>query len=151
MTPHPSARLAEILLVEDELADVELVRETLADSKLVNQLHHVPDGRAALAYLRGVPPFEGASRPDLILLDLNMPIMNGQETLTAIRADPALRTIPVVVMTSSERSEDIARSYELLANCYVRKPIDLDEFQKIVAAIESFWFGVVSLPPASTV
>lgn len=146
MTLGNSAALAEILLVEDEEPDVELVRESLAQSRLVNRLHHVPHGRAALDFLNRKAPFEDAPSPDLILLDLNMPVMNGQEFLAEVRSDDRLCGIPIVVMTSSDRQEDVARSYELAANCYVRKPLDIDQFQKVVGAIESFWFGIVTLP-----
>lgn len=144
-----TARLVEILLVEDEEPDVELVRQALKRSKLANNLHRAANGREALSFLRREPPFEDAPRPDLVLLDLNMPIMNGQDALAEIRQDPALSRLPVVVMTSSDRDEDVARSYDLHANCYVRKPLDLNEFMKIVGNIEEFWLGVVTLPPAT--
>ncbi len=135
-------RLARILLVEDEPADVELVRQALAASKFANELTHVDNGQECLEYLRSDAPL-----PDLILLDLNMPVLNGTDTLKVIRRDSKLQHLPVVVMTSSEREEDVARSYELHANCYIRKPLDLTEFTKIVQSVESFWFGVVTLPP----
>lgn len=138
--------LVEILLVEDEEPDAELVRQAFSESKMVNRLHHVKNGREALEFLRNEGAFEHVARPKLVLLDLNMPLMNGRETLEEIRKDTTLRTLPVVVMTSSDREEDVAKSYELFANCYVRKPLDLTEFKKIVNAIEGFWFGVVTLP-----
>jgi chemotaxis family two-component system response regulator Rcp1 len=139
----------EILLVEDNPMDVDLTRETLAYAKIRNRLHVVNDGEKALAYLRREGPYEDAVRPDVVLLDLNLPRKDGREVLAAIKADPDLRTIPVVVLTSSSAEIDVVRSYNLGANCYVTKPVDLDQFANVVRTIEDFWFVVVKLPPKS--
>lgn len=137
----------EILLVDDDPMDVRLTTEQLAQSKVRNSVHAVGDGQEALAYLRGEGEYAGAKRPDVILLDLNMPVMTGHEFLEELKGDPDLRSIPVVVVTTSEEDEDIARSYELQANAYVTKPIGLDQLGRVVRAIEDFWFEVVRLPP----
>lgn len=137
----------EILLVEDSETDVDLMREVMEDSKLSNNLHVVMDGVAALKYLRNQAGYESAVRPDIILLDLNLPKKDGREVLAEIKNDPDLQDIPVVVLTSSKAEEDIYRSYKLHANCYVTKPLDLEQFALIVRQIESFWFSVVKLPP----
>lgn len=140
--------VVEILLVEDNPADVDLTKETLEFAKLRNRLHAVNDGVEALAYLRREPPFEDAVRPDLILLDLNLPRKDGREVLQELKADPSLRSIPVVVLTSSDAEKDVIKSYDLGANCYITKPVDLDQFADVVRCIEDFWFVVVKLPPA---
>lgn len=137
----------EILLVEDNPGDVRLTREALHDGKINNRLHHAQDGVEALAFLRGQPPFTNAPRPDLILLDLNLPRMDGREVLEAIKADVTLNQIPVVVLTTSKAEEDVLRSYGLHANCYIVKPLDFDHFTEVVNAIENFWFRIVKLPP----
>ena len=137
---------AEILLVEDDPADVELTRETMADAKVVTRLHVVGDGLEALAFLRREGEYRKAPRPDLILLDLNMPRMDGRTFLSELRADPHLKAIPVVVLTTSQTEEDILKSYQLGANCYITKPVGLAEFTKVVGAIEEFWFTIVCLP-----
>lgn len=137
----------EILLVEDNPADVDLTQETLAYAKIRNRLHVVNDGEAALAYLRREGRYATAVRPDLILLDLNLPRKDGREVLEELKADPDLRSIPVVVLTSSDAEKDVVRSYDLGANCYVTKPVDLDQFANVVRTIEDFWFIVVKLPP----
>lgn len=137
----------EILLVEDSETDVDLMREVMEDSKLSNNLHVVMDGVAAINYLRQQEEYENAVRPDIILLDLNLPKKDGREVLAEIKNDPDLQDIPVVVLTSSKAEEDIYRSYKLHANCYVTKPLDLEQFALIVRQIESFWFSVVKLPP----
>ena len=136
----------EILLVEDNPGDVRLTREALVDSKLDIRLHHVPDGVEAMRFLRREGPHEGAPTPDLVLLDLNLPRKDGREVLAEIKADDGLRHLPVVILTSSEAEQDIARAYELHANCYVTKPVDLDQFITIVRSIEQFWFTIVKLP-----
>lgn len=138
----------EILLVEDNPADVELTRETLEDAKIYNRLHVVSDGVEAMQYLRREGKYRDAIRPDLILLDLNLPRKDGREVLLELKNDPALRAIPVVVLTSSDAEKDVLRSYDLGANCYVTKPVDLDQFGKVVRSIEDFWFMVVKLPPS---
>jgi two-component system, chemotaxis family, response regulator Rcp1 len=140
------SRPIEVLLVEDNPGDVRLTREALRDSKVLSNLTVARDGEEALAYLRREGAFHAATRPDLILLDLNLPRRDGREVLEAIKAEPALRTIPVVILTSSEAERDIARAYELNANCYITKPVDLDQFITVVRAIEDFWFTVVKLP-----
>ena len=136
----------EILLVEDNPGDVRLTRESLRDGRVLNRLHDVGDGVEALAFLRRQGRHAEAPRPDLILLDLNLPRKNGQETLREIKEDPALRSIPVVILTSSKAEEDIVRSYQLHANCYITKPIDLGQFLHVVRSIEDFWFTVVRRP-----
>ena len=136
----------EILLVEDSPADVRLTREALREAKVANELHTVADGVLALAFLHRRPPYENAPRPDLILLDLNLPRMDGREVLNDIKSTPDLRTIPVVVLTSSDAEEDVARSYDLHANCYVRKPVELQSFLDVIQSIDDFWLSVVRLP-----
>lgn len=136
----------EILLVEDNPADVDLTQETLAYAKIRNRLHVVNDGEDALAFLRRQGRYSEAIRPDLILLDLNLPRKDGREVLAELKADPELRSIPVVVLTSSDAEKDVVRSYHLGANCYVTKPVDLDQFANVVRTIEDFWFIVVKLP-----
>jgi two-component system, chemotaxis family, response regulator Rcp1 len=140
-------RTAHLLLVEDNPADVELARETLAGSKLHLELSVASDGVQAIEYLRGTGRAAGRTRPDLILLDLNLPRKDGRQVLSEIKSDVVLRRIPVVVLTSSEAERDIARSYDLGANCYVTKPLDLRAFQAIVHQVETFWFTIVKLPP----
>jgi len=135
-----------VLMAEDNFDDVELTREALRDSKLIADLHHVSDGVEALAFLRKQHPYEGVPFPDLLLLDLNMPRMGGREVLDAIRADPALHSLPVVILTTSGAEEDVAAAYGLKANCYIQKPVDFDQFMRVVQAIEQFWFTIVKLP-----
>jgi CheY-like chemotaxis protein len=146
MIAPPTSRPVEILLVEDDLADIRLTELCLAEAKIVNRLTVVNDGVEATAYLRREGRHANAVRPDLILLDLNMPRKNGQEVLAEIKGDAELRSIPVVVLTSSEAESDIVRSYQLHANCYITKPVDLTQFLKVVKAIEGFWLCVVRLP-----
>jgi two-component system response regulator len=137
---------AVILLVEDDSADVELTRYTISKSKILIDLHVVGDGVEALAFLRREGKNAGAPRPDLILLDLNMPRMDGRTFLSTIRADVKFQTIPVVILTTSQAEEDIIKSYRLGANCYITKPVGLAEFAKVVNAIEHFWFTIICLP-----
>jgi len=137
----------EILLVEDNPGDVRLTREALQDAKILNTLHVVEDGVAALDFLHRRPPYGQAPRPDLVLLDLNLPKKDGREVLATVKSDPALRTIPVVVLTTSQAEEDVLRAYNLSANCYISKPVDFDQFTKIVQTIEEFWLSIVTLPP----
>ena len=137
----------QILLVEDNPGDVELTREALHDTKVHMHLSVVPDGVEAMAFLRREGGYADAPRPDLILLDLNLPRKDGRGVLAEVKGDASLRHIPVVVLTSSQAEQDIVRAYELHANCYVTKPVDLDQFVKIVRSIEQFWFTVVKLPP----
>ena len=137
----------KILLVEDNPADADLTRENLEASKILNELYLAVDGIEALQYLRREGAHQGAPRPDLVLLDLNLPRKDGREVLAEMKADDSLRCIPVVVLTSSQAEEDILRSYELQASAYVTKPVDLDGFAKIVRGIEGFWFSVVLYAP----
>jgi CheY-like chemotaxis protein len=139
----------EILLVEDNPGDVRLTREALKDGKIVNNLHVAEDGVDALAFLRREGKYHNAVRPELILLDLNLPKKDGREVLAEIKADKDLMRIPVVILTSSAAEQDIVRSYNLHANCYVTKPVDLDQFINVVKSIEHFWLTVVKLPPES--
>ena len=139
-------REIEILLVEDNPGDARLTIEALKEAKVHNQLRHVSDGVQALAYLRREPPYTDAPRPDLILLDLNLPRKDGREVLAVIKADEKFKRIPVVVLTTSQAEEDVLRAYNLNANCYVTKPVDLDQFLKVVKTIEDFWLTIVKLP-----
>jgi two-component system, chemotaxis family, response regulator Rcp1 len=139
-------RPIEILLVEDNPGDVELTREGLADGKVHNNLHVAGDGEEAMACLRREGKYADMPLPDLILLDLNLPRKDGREVLAAIKADEALKHIPVVILTSSQADEDILRSYRLHANCYISKPIRFSEFVKVVQSIQEFWFAIVALP-----
>lgn len=140
------AEPAEVLLVEDNPGDVELTREALAESKVAVNLHVVGDGVEAMAYLNREDDFADVPRPDLIILDLNLPRMDGRQVLQQIKDDRVLSTIPVVVLTTSEAEEDVLRSYELHANAYVTKPLDFDRFTDIVRRIDEFWFTIVRLP-----
>jgi CheY-like chemotaxis protein len=139
-------RPIDILLVEDNPGDVDLAREGLEEGKVRNNLHVVGDGEAALAFLRRQAPYAGAPRPDVILLDLNLPRKDGREVLAEVKADDNLKDIPVVVLTSSKDEEDILRTYKLHANCYIAKPIRFQQFIQVVKAIEEFWFTIVVLP-----
>ena len=138
----------EILLVEDSPSDIDLTREALEDTRVRNNLSVVTDGVEALAFLRREGKYADAPHPDLILLDLNLPKKDGREVLAEIKADEHLRRIPVVVLTSSQAEKDIAASYDLNANCYVTKPVDLEKFIVVVKSIDVFWLTVVTLPPS---
>ena len=138
--------LIEILLVDDNPADIRIMQEALKDARVANRLHAARDGIECMAFLHKEGPYKQAPRPDLILLDLNMPRKGGLEVLTEIKADADLRGIPVVILTSSKEEGDVARSYELQANGYVVKPVDLDDFIEVVGGIEEFWVGVVTRP-----
>ncbi|MDE3090874.1 MAG: response regulator [Chloroflexota bacterium] len=140
-------RPAEILLVEDNSGDVRLTQEALKEGKVLNNLSVVGDGVEALAFLRREGKYTYAPRPDLILLDLNLPKKDGREVLAGIKTDEHLRRIPVVVLTVSQAEEDILKSYNLNANCYISKPVDLDQFIRAVKSIEDFWLAIVKLPP----
>ena len=144
-----SAKLVEILLVEDSPSDVRLTREALADAKVRNRISVVSDGIEALAFLAREDGYGDAPRPDLILLDLNMPRMDGREVLALVKADDDLKRIPVVVLTTSEAEADVLRSYDLHANCYITKPVGLDQFMTVIRTIEEFWLSIVKLPPKS--
>ena len=136
----------EILLVEDNPGDVELTREALEDAKVFNRLHVVDDGADAVDFLFRKGRFLDAPRPDIILLDLNLPKKDGRQVLSEIKADADLAQIPVVVLTTSQAEEDILRAYQLHANCYITKPVDFNQFLRIVATIEEFWLTIVKLP-----
>jgi len=136
----------EILLVEDNPGDVRLAREGLSECKIRNNLHVVDDGVKAMAFLRRQDEYARAPRPDIVLLDLNLPRKDGREVLREVKEDENLRTIPVVVLTTSKAEEDILKSYSLHANCYVTKPMGLQQFLDVVRSIEDFWFTIVKLP-----
>lgn len=146
MNTVQSLRPIEILLVEDNPGDVRLTIEALNDAKLRNSLSVARDGVEAMAFLGQEGPYAGVPHPDLILLDLNLPRMDGHAVLAQVKADPDLRHIPVVVLTTSDSQPDILQAYELHANCYITKPVDLEQFIKIVRSIEDFWLTVVRLP-----
>ena len=137
----------EILLVEDNPGDVRLTKEALNEGKVLNKLHVVEDGMEALAFLNGEGKYADVPRPELILLDLNLPKKDGRDVLAEIKTNEDLRRIPVVVLTTSDSEEDILKSYDLNANCYITKPVDLDQFIKVVQSIEEFWLTIVRLPP----
>jgi len=146
MSDKPSPKLIEILMVEDNAGDADLLLEFLEQSKVKNRIHWVQDGEAAMAFLRREGEYAGKPMPDLILLDLNLPKKDGREVLSETKADPKLAHIPVVILTSSKSEIDIARSYRLQASCYITKPVDLDQFVKVVRSIDEFWLSVVRLP-----
>ncbi len=136
----------EVLLVEDDPGDVVMTREALAESKVMNELHVVSNGEDALRFLRREAPYEDAPRPGLVLLDLNLPRVDGREVLAEVKSDPELRRIPIVVLTTSQAEEDIIRSYDLHANAFVSKPVDFDRFLEVVRQVDNFYISVVSLP-----
>lgn len=146
MTTNVTGKPIEILLVEDSPGDVRLTMETLKDAKVLNHLNVVGDGEEAMAFLRRDAPHADAPRPDLILLDLNLPKKDGQEVLAEIKSDSQLRRIPVVVLTTSAAEQDILEAYDLHANCYITKPVDLDQWMTVVKSIEDFWLTIVKLP-----
>lgn len=137
----------EILLVEDNPGDVRLTKEALKEGKVANQINVVMDGMEAMAFLHREGKYANAPKPDLILLDLNLPKKNGREVLAEIKMDSRLKCIPVVILTSSQAEQDIVMTYNLHANCYIKKPVDFDQFIGVVKSIEDFWFNVVKLPP----
>lgn len=144
-------RTIRVLLVEDDLADVALTKKLFQEAKIALDLTVLNDGVEAMAYLRRKMPYGDAVRPDLILLDLNMPKKNGCEVLEDMQHDDTLRSIPVVVLTTSDNDTDIERAYDLGANCYITKPVGLDQFAKAIYSMEDFWFTVVRLPPRKDV
>jgi CheY-like chemotaxis protein len=146
MTASQLSRQIEVLLVEDDPGDVLMTREAFKDYKVTNRLHVVQDGADAMAFLRHEGDYVGAPRPDLVLLDLNLPRMDGREVLQAIKSDAELASIPVVVLTTSEAEEDVLRSYSLHANAYVTKPVDFERFIDVVRRIDDFFVTVVRLP-----
>ena len=141
-----SADGLEVLLVEDSPGDVRLTREALKDAKVHINLHVAPDGAEAMAFLKREGDYANVPRPDLILLDLNLPKKDGREVLGEIKESPTLKSIPVVILTTSASEADILKSYQLHANCYITKPVDLDGFLKVVHSIDNFWLSVVKLP-----
>jgi CheY-like chemotaxis protein len=146
MSNDKKGRSIEVLLVEDNPGDVRLAMEALKEAKLANHVSVAGDGEEALAFLRKEGRYAGAAKPDLILLDLNLPKKDGREVLAEIKKDSDLRRIPVVILTTSTAEEDILRAYNLHANCYVSKPVDFNKFTQVVREIEDFWFTVVLLP-----
>jgi len=138
---------AEILLVEDNPGDVLLTKEALKAGKMNNKLSVVSDGEEALAFLRHKDPYKDAPRPDIILLDLNLPKKDGREVLADLKSDPDLKRIPIVILTTSKAEEDIIKSYNLHANCYITKPVGLEKFIEVVRTLENFWLEIVKLPP----
>jgi CheY-like chemotaxis protein len=147
MNKITEARLIQILLVEDNPGDVLLAQEALKDAKVANELRVVDDGERAMRYLRREDPYTDSPRPDLVLLDLNLPRKDGREVLAEIKGDPALRTIPVVVLTTSASDRDVLHAYDHMVNAYIRKPVNLDCFVQVVGSIDQFWVGIVTLPP----
>ena len=136
-----------ILLVEDEPGDSYLTIEALKSAKIMNRVHLVEDGAEAMAFLQREAPYADAPRPDLILLDLNLPRKDGRQVLAEIKHNPSLNSIPVVVLTTSNADEDVLQSYNLRANCYITKPVDLEQFMTVVKATQEFWLSIVKLPP----
>lgn len=147
MSDEEIGRAIEILLVEDNPGDIDLTKEALEESKVLSNLHLASDGTEAMAFLRKQGEHSGAVHPDLILLDLNLPKMGGCEVLAEIKNDPALQRIPVVVLTTSQAEQDVLKAYNLHANCYITKPVDLMQFSLAVRSVEDFWFSIVKLPP----
>ena len=147
MNNQELSKTIEILLVEDNPADIRLAQEAFKDAKVRNILHTVGDGVEAMAFLRRQGKYADVARPDLILLDLNLPKKDGREVLAEIKTDEHLKLIPVVILTVSKDEEDILRTYNLHANCYITKPIDFEQFMKVVKSIEEFWLTIVKLPP----
>ena len=146
MNQNPNGRPVEILLVEDNPGDVRLTREALKEAKVHNSLSVAGDGVEAMAFLHRQGSYATAPRPDIVLLDLNLPKKDGREVLAEVKADPDLRRIPVVILTTSKAEEDILKTYDLHANCFVTKPVDFDQFIKVIQSIEGFWLTIVQLP-----
>ncbi len=135
-----------ILLVDDNEGDILLTREALGEARIINKISIAYDGVEAIAFLKKYPPYRGTEMPDLILLDINLPKMDGTEVLSIIKNDPELRRIPVIMLTTSSAEKDILASYDNHANCYITKPVDLDRFMEVVRTIEDFWISIVKLP-----
>ncbi len=146
MSNRPQQKPIEILMVEDSPTDAQLTVEALHAAKVANRLSHVEDGVEAMRYLRRQGPYADAPRPDLILLDLNLPRKDGREVLDELKRDPDLKVIPVVILTTSRSEQDVLRSYQLHANCYITKPVDFTQFMEVVKIIENFWLTIVTLP-----
>jgi chemotaxis family two-component system response regulator Rcp1 len=149
MKPARLERPVEILLVEDNPADVRLTQEALRDGPVVHRLSTVKDGAEAIAFLQQLEPYQDSPRPDLILLDLNLPRVSGHEVLRLVKSDPRLKSIPVIILTTSRAAQDLLSAYDLHTNCYITKPVDLEQFFHVIRSIEDFWLqGVVKLPSA---
>ena len=146
MKQQDNIKVIDILLVDDSEGDARLSLEAMRDSKIRNKMHHVVDGEEAMAFLRKEGKYSKVPRPDLILLDLNLPKKDGREVLAEIKNDDELKRIPVVVLTVSSTEEDILKSYNLHANCFITKPLDLSQFMKVVQSVEDFWLTIVKLP-----
>jgi len=146
MTTKTLGQMIDILLVEDNEGDARLAKEAMRESKIRNTLHHVTDGEEAMAFLRKEGRYSATPRPDLILLDLNLPKKDGRQVLAEIKEDESLKRIPVVILTVSSAEEDILKTYNLHANCYITKPIDLNQFMKVIRSVEDFWLTIVKLP-----
>ncbi|MFN3322519.1 MAG: response regulator [Bryobacteraceae bacterium] len=144
------SRPLEILLVEDSPSDARLMMEALRQTSAISKLHLTSSGEEALSFLRRKGVFEGAVRPDIILLDLNLPGKDGRDVLAEIKADPELKSIPVAVLTTSQSEADVVKAYMLHANCYINKPLDLDEFTRVVGSFEEFWLRTATLPTSAT-
>ena len=147
MNTIEAGKQVDILLVEDNPGDVRLTQEALKEARVINELSVVSNGEEAMSFLHRSGSYSTAPRPDMILLDLNLPRMDGREVLAEIKADPNLKRIPVVVLTTSSAEKDIVTTYNLHANCYITKPVDLDQFLDVVKSIEGFWLTIVKLPP----
>lgn len=146
MKQQDNSKMVDILLVEDNEGDARLAMEAMRDSKIRNKMHHVSDGEEAMAFLHKEGKYTKVPRPDLVLLDLNLPKKDGRQVLAEIKEDDELKRIPVVILTVSSAEEDILKTYNLHANCYITKPIDLSQFMKVVRSIEDFWLTIVKLP-----
>jgi len=146
MKQQDNSKVVDILLVEDNEGDARLAMEAMRDSKIRNNMHHISDGEEAIAFLRKEGKYSKVPRPDLILLDLNLPKKDGRQVLAEIKNDDELKRIPVVILTVSSAEEDILKTYNLHANCYITKPIDLSQFMKVVRSVEDFWLTIVKLP-----
>ncbi len=140
-------KAVEILLIEDNPGDVRLTIEALKESKIMNNMHVADDGIEAMSFLKKEGIYKDKPRPDLIILDLNLPRKDGREVLGEIKSEDSLKQIPIVILTTSEAEEDIIKSYELHANCYITKPVDMEQFIKVVKSVGDFWFSIVMLPP----
>ena len=146
MNISKNGKVADILLVEDNPGDVRLTLEAFKEGKMINNVNVVKNGVEAMAFLRREGEYSNAPQPDIILLDLNMPKMDGREVLAEIKKDESLKHIPVIVLTTSKAEQDILKSYDLYANCYITKPVDLDQFNTVIKSIKDFWLSIVKLP-----
>jgi two-component system, chemotaxis family, response regulator Rcp1 len=147
MSALPAGKPIDILLVEDGPGDIRLTQEALKEGRVTNRLHVATDGEAAMSFLLRRPPYTDAPRPDLVLLDLNLPKKDGREVLAEIKGHASLQRIPVVVLTTSRAEQDVHQAYQLRCNCYITKPVDLEQFLRVIESIQDFWLTVVTLPP----